>query len=311
MIKKTLFCVAFLLLVQLGFSQTSSAVQTQAFGQDLIQGLEAYRVGDWDDALFFLKRTDDFQDATSDSIWFFVIMAEINLGDYSAALRDGTTFLQVFSKSSYVPEITYQTLFASYELDMYENAIQGLTKFTETYPNHNYTSLAIFYTGEALYNVFEYDRAKSMYNRVINDFPRSIKYDDSLFRLELLEQREREEKLLYLLRVTGEEAVAAKEDYERQLKLLEGEESILLRKRLEELESINNKLSVQQQDLLAQNESLKRQLSEYQSVEAVPIVPVQVPVEVPYTDQTSDTTNQLIDDLLRKAEQLQQLVDEK
>ncbi len=303
MIKKTLFCAIFILIVQLGFTQTSTSTQRQEFGQDLIQGLEAYRVGDWDDALFFLKRTSDFQELTSDSVWFFVIMSEINLGDYAAALRDGTTFLRQFSNSVYIPEMTYQTLYASYELDMYENAISGFTQFIQTYPDHDFVSLSIFYTGEALYNVFEYDRAQAMYNRVINEYPDSKKYDDSIFRLELLEQREREEKLLYLLRVTGEEAVAAKEDYERQLKLLEGEESILLRKRLEELEEINSRLEVQQQDLITQNEVLKRQLSEYQELNATP-----VPTPPVYSD--IDDSNYLIDELLRKANQLQTIVDE-
>ncbi len=257
--------VCFFLLALPVFVQENEATE-QTFGQDLIQGLEAYKIGNWEDALFFLKRTDNFQNALSDAVWYFVIMAEMNLGEYDAALRDGNAFLEIFPDSIYVPEITYQTVYASYELDMYDIAISGFSDFIYMYPNHNFVSYAVFYTGEALYNTYDFSRSKSYFDRIIIDFPESTKYDDALFRLELLEQREREEKLLYLLRVTGEEAVAAKEDYERQIKQLQSEETLILRKRLQELEAEHGKLQIERQELLAQNESLKSTVQELQTV---------------------------------------------
>ncbi len=319
-------CVCIFMLVMPVFVQENESTE-QTFGQDLVQGLEAYKIGNWEDALFFLKRTDNFQNALSDAVWYFVIMAEMNLGDYDAALRDGSTFLEVFSESIYVPEITYQTEYARFELDMYDEAINGFSDFIYVYPDHDFVSFAVFYTGEALYNTYDFSRAKSYFDRIVLEFPESTKYDDALFRLELLEQREREEKLLYLLRVTGEEAVAAKEDYERQIKQLQSEETLILRKRLQELETEHGKLQIERQELLAQNESLRNTVQELNTV------------IVENNDQTSESdsfttntntintvgevgssenatsiseqnSNSLIEELTRKALELQRLINE-
>ena len=94
---------------------------------------------------------------------------------------------------------------------------------------------------------------------------------EAAFRLELLEQRAREEKLLYLLRMTGEENLAAREDYERQIKQYQSEESINFKMKVtelsllveslqEELNTANNrieKLLEKVNDLTVQNQELK------------------------------------------------------
>ena len=61
-------------------------------------------------------------------------------------------------------------------------------------------------------------------------------------------QRGREEKLLYLLKQTGEEYLSAKEEYERQLRLYNSEA----------VDSTRQKLTAAQ----ARNESLEKQVSE-------------------------------------------------
>ncbi len=305
--KVSLLFVSLFLLTALLFSQEGSATKAQSFGQDLIQGLEAYKVGNWEDAVIFLKRTSNFQEASSDVVWYFVVMAESNLGDYQAALRDGTMFLEKFNRSIYAPEITYQTLYASYELGMYEQAISGFTAFIKNYPEHDLVAPAVFFTGEALYNVYEFASAKAYYDRIIVDFPNSSKYDDALFRLELLKQREREEKLLYLLRVTGEEAVAAKEDYERQIKQLQSEEALILRKRLEDLEQEFSKLQVEKEDLIIQNENLKNTVQELQTVNATTAESLEsLTTEI----QDSRSNDALINDLTEKALELQKLIND-
>ncbi len=295
--KMVLIFVCLCLFATVLLSQEASSTTTTSFGQDLVQGLEAYRLGNWEDSVFFLKRTSSFQEASSDSVWYFVVMAEMNLGDYNAALRDGTMFLNFFPESSYIPEITFQTLYAGYELEMYDEAITGFSAFIQEYPNNNLTSSAIFFTGESLYNVYEFERSKSLFQRLVAEYPNSSKFDDAVFRLELLEQREREEKLLYLLRVTGEEAVAAKEDYERQIKQLQSEETIILRKRLQELEADNSRLQIENQELAIQNESLKNTVTELNSL------------EVQRIQTENDSNANLINDLTQKALELQKLIE--
>lgn len=70
-------------------------------------------------------------------------------------------------------------------------------------------------------------------------------------------QRGREEKLLYLLKQTGEEYLAAKEDYERQLRLYNSEAVDSTRKRLAAAQTRNDELENKVKALEMEIESLK------------------------------------------------------
>ncbi len=268
------------------FSQTIDESQNSvSFGQDLIKGLESYKMGNWEDTLFFLKRTSEFQNASSDVVCFFVVMAEVNMRDFSSVHKDGLSFLEKFPNSAYFEEILYQTLYASFKLGMYEESINGFTKFMEEYPTNEKIDLAIFYTAESLYFMYEFENSRAMYNQLMINYPASAKYSDSKYRLELLEHREREDKLLYLLRVTGEEALSSKELYERQIKELQGEEAVMLRQRVLELENQNK-------DLLIKNEILQKDLRNFQNANS---------------GINEDTT--LIDELGYKAAELEKILE--
>ena len=54
------------------------------------------------------------------------------------------------------------------------------------------------------------------------------------YRIDAIDQKSREEKLLYLLKVTGEENLAAREEYERQIKLFEAEDKLGLHQQLDD-----------------------------------------------------------------------------
>ena len=70
-------------------------------------------------------------------------------------------------------------------------------------------------------------------------------------------QRGREEKLLYLLKQTGEEYLAAKEDYEKQLRLYNSEAINTTRERLVDSQRKNQELEEQIRDLENQIAELK------------------------------------------------------
>ena len=71
---------------------------------------------------------------------------------------------------------------------------------------------------------------------VIDDYPSSPKREASAYRLEIIDQRKREEELLQLLKVTHEESLKAAEDYEKKVRRYE--QAILAhQKRIMELEA--------------------------------------------------------------------------
>jgi len=259
---KTFFAVCFAL-----FLCAASLVQAQdtpryAYDEDLVYGLEAYKNKDWSNALFFLRKASGVKESSSEEVWLLMILTEMHVSDYYAVLRDADVFSRRFPSSRYIPHIEYQIQLARFGLGLYEESAEGFSAFASTYSDHPLLPSALFWAGESLYRQYEYSRALPLYKRVVDEYPESSKYAESVYRIELLKQREREEKLLYLLRVTGEEAASAREDYERQVKLLQGEEALSLKRNVQKLEEKLAALQTSYEESRQQNEALNTRVNE-------------------------------------------------
>ena len=253
---KTFFAVCCaLFLCAASFAQTQDASR-YAYGEDLVYGLEAYKNKDWSNALFFLRKAAGVKESSSEEVWLLMILTEMHVGDYYAVLRDADIFSRRFSASPYIPNIAYQVQLARFGLGLYEESAQGFSAFASNYPDHPLLPSALFWAGESFFRQYEYARALPLYKRVADEYPESPKHAESVYRIELLKQREREEKLLYLLRVTGEEAASAREDYERQIKLLQGEEALSLKRNVQKLEEQLAVLQNSYEESRTQNEAL-------------------------------------------------------
>jgi len=259
---KTFFAVCFAL-----FLCAASLVQAQdtpryTYDEDLVYGLEAYKNKDWSNALFFLRKASGVKESSSEEVWLLMILTEMHVSDYYAVLRDADVFSRRFPSSRYIPHIEYQIQLARFGLGLYEESAEGFSAFAATYSDHPLLPSALFWAGESLYRQYEYARALPLYKRVVDEYPESSKYAESVYRIELLKQREREEKLLYLLRVTGEEAASAREDYERQVKLLQGEEALSLKRNVQKLEEKLAALQTSYEESRQQNEALNTRVNE-------------------------------------------------
>ena len=118
-------------------------------------------------------------------------------------------------------------------------------------------SFALFYIGESLFAGYKYDEAGAVYERIVTEYPESAKTPAAQYRLEIILQRGREEKLLYLLKQTGEEYLSAKEEYERQLRLYNSEAIDTTRQKLAAAQSKNETLEKQVSELEMQIAALK------------------------------------------------------
>lgn len=259
---KTFFAVCFaLVLCAVSLVQAQDAPR-YAYDEDLVYGLEAYKNKDWSNALFFLRKASGVKESSSEEVWLLMILTEMHVSDYYAVLRDADVFSRRFPSSRYIPHIEYQIQLARFGLGLYEESAEGFSAFAATYSDHPLLPSALFWAGESLYRQYEYARALPLYKRVVDEYPESSKYAESVYRIELLKQREREEKLLYLLRVTGEEAASAREDYERQVKLLQGEEALSLKRNVQKLEEKLAALQTSYEESRQQNEALNTRVNE-------------------------------------------------
>lgn len=270
MVKKIVFLIVFMSLLfccgTIVTAQALSVPEEQTAADFLIQGFEAFKNNDWDSALFFLRKAVSLPDASTPEVLYMLVMSEMFAEKYDGAIKDGELFLSLYPDSPYASFVEYQIGRALHYVGHYDASIKRLGLFCSMYPQHELFSSGLFWMAESLFATFYFDLAKPLYQRIVNEYPDSVKYTECVYRIDLICQREREEKLLYLLKVTGEEYLSSKEEYERQLKQYQTEESLGLRKQLteqtEELQLLKSRLqeATKERDFyIAENDNLLKQ----------------------------------------------------
>ena len=221
MLKKVLF-LAFLSVFSLfgAFSQTSAKAKLNSSDSaNLKQGAEAYKKEDWTSAIFFLRKVVAVPGFASDENLFMLIKSEIYAGEYRQAQNDCEKFLEQFAFSPYAEYVKYQNGRLLHLLARNEDAVLSLSDFCHQHSESELYPLAIFWIAESFYDEYNFESARGLYERVVNDYPACEKAPQAQYKLDLIERRAREEKLLYLLKVIGEENLSTREEYERQLRV--------------------------------------------------------------------------------------------
>lgn len=273
----------------------------------LSQGLQAYKDGNWESAILLLKNAVSLPESSTPEVLYVLIMSEMFNGNYDDVLKDSQTFYELYPDSEYKVYIDYQMGRALHYKGQYTESISLLQKFCAENENNELFSSALFWMAESFYASYYFNEAKGLYERVVTDFPNSAKYIEALYRLDLIIQREKEEKLLYLLKVTGEEYISSKESYDRQIKQYNTEESIGLRNQLritnENLKKTQSELEV----LKTEKQSLEEKYAEleksYKDLQLV-IDQVNAEKEARYTRYIAD-----IEALKQKAQIVQEALD--
>ena len=158
-------------------------------------------------------------------------------------------------------------------------------------------SHALFYIGESLFACYKYDEAEQIFVRIVTEYPDSPKTSAAQYRIDTILQRTREEKLLYLLKQTGEEYLSAKEEYEKQLRLYNSEGIDLTKQRLVEAQSKNEQLEAEIAELQSKITSLEAEKAAEK---------VDVPESEPYDERTEQ-----IRILKKKAQEAQKILNQR
>ena len=304
---KNVFSFLFLLGLSVG-PCFSSETGSYAF----VEGCKSFSLGDWENVIFMLKKAVAYEDYETPDTYYMLITSEVEAGEYKAALNDCDYFLKQFPSSIYISRVTYLKGKILFNLKEYDKSVVVLSDFCHQYKNDDMYSYALFYIAESLYENYKYDEAESIYERIVQEFPNSPKFAASQYRIESILQRSREEKLLYLLKQTGEEYLAAKEDYERQLRLYNSDSVSSAKDRLHESQQKNAELESYVKDLEKQIAELQNQLNlqyekqaELQKEIEINSMDKEVPSFEPY-----DETKERIKALKEKAQKVQNLLDE-
>jgi len=201
-------------------------------GEALVQGYDAFKSGDWTSASFFLRKSVTVPANSTQEAWYMLIMSEMYSGDYKTAVTDSNTFLGTFQEGSLKPFVQYQKGRALHYLGQNEDSVLVLSDFCHQYPENEMYPSALYWMAECFYDDYNFDTARTLYERVVADFPDDAKARDAEYKLDTISQHEREQKLLYLLKMTSEEYLSTSEQYEKLLKQYQTEDTLALRKQL-------------------------------------------------------------------------------
>lgn len=222
-----------------------------------VEGCQAYAQGDWENARYLLKKAVSYPEYSNPDSYYMLISAEMSANDYKTALNDCNLYLKMFDNTIYDSRINYLKGKILFNLSEYDKAVLVLSDFCHQYEKDDMYSYALFYIAESLYADYKYDEAKAVYQRIVNEYPDSQKMTAAQYRIDSISQRGREEKLLYLLKQTGEEYLSAKEDYEKQLRLYNSDPVSSAKSKLTASQKKNTELEAQIKDLENEIAALK------------------------------------------------------
>ncbi|WP_296022136.1 tetratricopeptide repeat protein [Treponema sp. UBA7570] len=285
----------------------AGSIFCQKYSAEQEQGFEAFRKNDWASAMFFLRKAGSLPEGFDEETLYLLVMSEINACEYSDALSDVNVFLQSFDKSQYLPYMHFQKGRILHLLERNEEAVLVLSDFCHLYPDSELYAAALYWVAECFYDEYNFDSARALYERVVSDFPADAKAGDCRYRLEMIAQREREEKLIYLLKVTGEENLSAREEYERQIKLYQSQDKMGLRKSLADSQNRIAELEAELAEQKKVNSSLEAKVRNFDNV----ISPQNVLKEKNDEKISVPKTDPEIEALKQKALFLQFLLEEK
>ena len=227
------------------------------------QGCSAFKSGDWYSAMILLRRAATYPENDTGETRYMLIAAEMYSGAYADAVVDCNYYLGNFEGGIYESYVCYQKGRAFFYLGEYEKAILLLSDFCHQYADHEMYASSLFWIAESFYAGRNYDEALTLYRRIVSEFPSDAKAKAAEQRIEAIAQRAREEKLLYLLKKTGEAYLAAKEDYEKQLHMYDAVSisSSGSEKKAADLQKKNEALAAENERLQAELSDLQNKLS--------------------------------------------------
>lgn len=230
----------------------------------IVDGYNAYKNEDWTSAvMFFRKAFAEPKNVTADS-WYMLIVSEIHAGDFKTASADCDYFFSKFKDSIYTVMVQYQKGRVAFCLGDYEKAVLILSDFCHQNKDSDMYPSALFWIAESFFASYNFEQAKPFYERIVSEYPAFGKSAQAQYRIEVITQRNREEKLLYLLKQTGEEYLSLKEEYEKKQRIYEMEKTGVSDQTLKNFREQNENLSKSLDEQKQTNEALLSKIKEYE-----------------------------------------------
>jgi TolA-binding protein len=218
-----ILCV-FLIVLSAGNAVSQSGGQTGLSPQERLQrGVTLYGKGSWAEAATELRRSysETNEPALKADALYWIAMTELGAGNYENSIKAMDELKRVSTSNIRYTDLPYHRGRACYYLGRYDEAITLFRTYIDGIASDSSSeaarkSAALYWMGECLYALGQLDKAQDVFSLVVEQYPQSVKYEASSYRLALINQKKIEVELLSLLRWTHEESLKTVEEYQRR-----------------------------------------------------------------------------------------------
>jgi tetratricopeptide (TPR) repeat protein len=213
---------ALLLLPALVFGLCASHAFAQA-PDDLNSALQLFRDAKYELAIPILQAVinDPSDAAQKPDAYLLMAKSYIALGKLDNADKAIEFYLANFSGTTDYPEALYQKGRLLFLQEQYEQSIQVMQQFLATYPASPLVPNGWFWVGESLYDLGHVDDAQKIYQKILRDFPASVKVEAAQYKISLIKLQRKEIELARLLKWSHEDFLKSLEDFQRREKTYE------------------------------------------------------------------------------------------
>jgi tetratricopeptide (TPR) repeat protein len=188
--------------------------------EPLSAGLDAYARSDWSTAILSFRKAITLPGSGAEP-WYWLVMSELSGDDYRTAMADIDRFILTFPDDARVSDITYQKGRVLFMMNEIESSIAVLDSFIQKWPEHQMVPSAYYWIGECLYASGRFEEAGKLFAMITSAYPGSVKREAALYRLALIQQTDKQDELLKLLKLSHEESLMIIEEYQRREKTYE------------------------------------------------------------------------------------------
>jgi tetratricopeptide (TPR) repeat protein len=194
---------------------TAAAAQTS-----LQYGVNLYGEGRWREAVIELRRAEAADPSVRAEALYWIALAELAAGEYEASIRDMESLELQDPKHSRIGELAYHRGRALFYLGRYDEAMALLRSYADGIDEYgagaSRKAAALYWIGECLFALGQLDRALEIFTIITEQYPSSVKYEASSYRIALINQKKIEAELLAILRWSHEESLKTAEEYQRR-----------------------------------------------------------------------------------------------
>jgi TolA-binding protein len=161
---------------------------------------------------------------------YWAVMTHLAAGNPSLAEKTIETFLVSFPGHPKTADLLYQQGRSAFLQNDFGRSLRYFQSYITGYPQGEYLSAAVFWSGESLYFLGRLPEAEKLYKAIGERYPDSVKAEAAQYRLSLIQFKYREDELLTLLKWSHEESLRTIEEFQRREKAYEQALSVYQRR---------------------------------------------------------------------------------